>query len=90
MACGEAADRREREQWRLLHILGSELRALQERLADLLPPAVAARHLAGPAGGGGVCEPCTAAVLQLDICNFTAMSQALPPLEVRFRRLSPR
>ena len=74
----------ERVQWRRHRLLRDELARLRCILADLLPA-----HMAETLGGPGphaVCEIprklCLAAVLQTDICGFTALSQSLPPMEV--------
>ena len=53
---------------------------LQRRLRDLIPTQTTDEPELGPAPLA--CEVCTAAVLQLDVCGFTAMSQGTPPMEV--------
>lgn len=75
------ADVGRRRRWRLHNLLGIELRQLREKLFDLLPMEVAQKMLRIPAVVP--CETCRAAVLQMDVCGFTALSQSLPPLEVR-------
>ena len=72
------ADRHRRTQWRLRQLCDAELRALRDRLHDLLPPAIAERRAAVLPGAGGaaaMCAACEAAVLQLDVCGFTAWSR---------------
>ena len=59
-------------------LLAAEFSALRDRLHDLLPQPIAERRaaaVAGGAGAGAVCVACEAAVLQLDLCQFTAWSQ---------------
>ena len=73
-------ERRERFLWSLHRAMADELALLQRRLMDLVPTPVADRL--GRAGAARSCEACSAAVLQLDVCGFTAMSQEMAPMEV--------
>jgi class 3 adenylate cyclase len=76
----------ERVRWRQHRLLGDELIRLRRILADLIPAHIA-ETMADPVG---ICsvhselprERCRAAVLQLDICGFTALSQTMSPIEV--------
>ena len=76
----------ERVRWRQHRLLGDELIRLRRILADLIPAHIA-KTMADPTG---ICsvhselprERCRAAVLQLDICGFTALSQTMSPIEV--------
>jgi hypothetical protein len=83
----------ERRRWRRAQLEKEELGRLRAKLQDLLPDAVAQRVFrAYGAHGGGVvafggteqllpCERCSAAVLELDVAGFTAMTQVLFHLE---------
>ena len=74
----------ERRRWRRAQLEKEELGRLRTKLSDLLPPAVA-RNIVRAYGSSackGVdaqlqlpCEQCHAAVLELDVAGFTAMSQ---------------
>ena len=80
------ADRTFRAQWRMRRVLAAELRLLQGRLRDLFPREIADRQAQAAAGGDGghvVYERRTAAVLQLDVCGFTAMSRCAQPFSRR-------
>ena len=73
-------DQREHFLWSLHRAMADELVLLQRRLRDLIPTQMTDEPELGPAPLA--CEVCTAAVLQLDVCGFTAMSQGTPPMEV--------
>lgn len=73
-------DGRRRRAWRLRRVYELELGRLRAKLLDLLPADVAEAMLRS--GGPPPCERRAAAVLQLDVCGFTAMSQELPPRAV--------
>jgi class 3 adenylate cyclase len=74
------ADRAERRRWLRRERYSVELAQLRTKLYDLLPEEFARRtlRLAAPPP----CERRWAAVLQLDVAGFTAMSTTLPPLEL--------
>ena len=57
-----------------------DVNALRAKLEDLLPPAFVTRTL--EIAARPPCELRRAAVLQLDVVGFTAMSQILPPMQV--------
>jgi hypothetical protein len=77
----EAAEAAERARWARLRAYRAELAALRARLGDLLPPR-AARAAAAAGRGRAACEAGAAAVLQLDVCGFTALARAADPREV--------
>jgi hypothetical protein len=77
----------ERRRWRRAQLEKDELGRLRAKLCDLLPPAVARSMVHAYGSGASLgqegklplpCEQCHAAVLELDVAGFTAMSQVRP------------
>ena len=80
MSISALADSVQRRRWMHRARYAAELARLRTKLFDLLPEAFARRMLLLSAPPP--CERRRAAVLQLDVVGFTAMSAALPPMEV--------
>ena len=82
MAVSAIFNRNDRVRWRLYEAYAAELVRLRQILLDLVPANVADRVLesspaaATPSRPEQRGEECMVAALQLDICNFTCMSQA--------------
>uniref|UniRef100_A0A7S4PJ49 Guanylate cyclase domain-containing protein n=2 Tax=Guillardia theta TaxID=55529 RepID=A0A7S4PJ49_GUITH len=70
----------ERKRWRLDKLFEVEFKRLKEVMIDLIPRHVAMEML--QFSGKIPCAMQRAAVLQLDICNFTGMSQTMDALEL--------
>ena len=68
--------------WRAQVAHEGEVQRLRGTLFDLFPREVAQRMLQGGLAEAQHCRRCRAAVLQLDICGFTRMSQEMSALEV--------
>ncbi len=86
IAMSAVVNHSERVRWRQHRLLSDELVRLRRILADLIPAHIA-ETMVGPPGvhsehGRLPRERCRAAVLQLDLSGFTALSQTMAPMEV--------
>ena len=81
-----ASNHGQRARFRLRRLCDAQLDRLRGLLHGLLPASVARAMLRLSARPPP--EACPAAVLQLDICKFTSLSQTVPPLEVRSPAIS--
>ena len=73
-------NRDQRVRFLLRELCKAQLTHLRGILHDLLPPSIARTMIRISARPRP--ESCRAAVLQLDICKFTVLSQTIPPLEL--------
>ena len=76
------ANIQQRRLWRSQAAHSAEVDRFRKVLFDLLPPEIAERMLEAGIEGNVPSKRMLAAVLQLDICNFTTMSQIMCPMEV--------
>ena len=70
----------QRVRFLLRELCKAQLQSLRGILHDLIPPSIARTMIRISARPPP--ETCRVAVLQLDICNFTVMSQTIPPLDL--------
>ena len=82
LAGSRMANVQQRRLWRSQAAHSAEVSRLSSVLNDLLPPDIAERMLGTGIQGSLSCKQMRAAVLQLDVCNFTAISQTMSPMEV--------
>ena len=82
LAGSRIANLQQRRLWRSQAAHKAEDDRFRTVLFDLLPPEIAERMLEAGVGGSVPSKRMLAAVLQLDICNFTTMSQMMCPMEV--------